>query len=728
MTRPTLSGRLRNAPALAVRLAAFALALAVALVAATFAVDAVERRTHAGIVRALAVEGLADWSSVTVDGLRVELAGTAPDEGARFAALAAAGRVVDAQRLTDTMQVAAGPAVPPPEFSVEILRNDGGVSLIGLVPETTDRAALLSRVADIAGDDRVADFLQRVDHAAPPVWQATLDYTLAALERLPRSKISAAPGVVRITAITDSAAEQRRLETDLARAAPDGVRVFLDISAPRPVIAPFTLRFVAEPGRMRFDACSADTEDARAAILAAAAEAGLTGQIGCRIGLGAPTPRWAEGAVAAVRAAAALGNAAATISDTEVRLVAEATVDQAAFDRAAATLRAALPDAFSLTAILREPVDTTDDGPATLSAILGEGPRLDLAGRVTDDRARTVVTSFAEARFGIGRVFDNLELDPALPEAWTLEALAALESLALLEEGQVSLSPEGVALSGVTGNPAARDEAARILAARLGAEARLDLAVTYEEARDPAAALPSPDQCALRLNTVMAETKLTFEPGSATLDTAGTEVIGRLAEIMRDCGHVPMEVAGHTDSQGREEMNLALSQSRADAVLTALMARRVLTTNLTARGYGESTPIADNGSETGREANRRIEFRVLVADGAAPDAAAVPEEEDGAALVGGAAAEAGRADVTLPELASRPPPPPPPSGRTDDAAVTRAAPADADDDAAGDPVAEADGGDAQEGAAAAASVPADDTGDGETGDGKTGGEAAGASE
>ena len=678
--------RLGTAPALATRLAAFALALILALVAATFAVDAIERRTHAGIVRALAVEGLADWSSVTVDGLRVQLAGTAPDEGARFAALAAAGRVVDAQRLIDTMGVAAGPDVPPPEFSLEILRNDGGVSLIGLLPGATDREDLLARVAEIAGDDRVGDFLQRVDHDAPPVWQATLDYTLAALERLPRSKISAAPGVVRITAITDSAAEQRRLETDLARTAPEGVRVLLDISAPRPVIAPFTLRFVAEPGRMRFDACSADTEDARTAILAAAAEAGLTGQIGCRIGLGAPTPRWSEGAVAAVRAAAALGNAAATISDTEVRLVAEATVEQTAFDRAAADLRAALPDAFSLTAILREPVDGGEDGPATLSATLGEGPRLDLAGRVTDARARSVVTSFAEARFGIGRVFDNLELDETLPEAWTLQAMAALESLALLDEGQVSLSPDGVALSGVTGNPAASEEAARILAARLGAEARIDLAVTYEEARDPAAALPSPDQCALRLNTVMGETKLTFEPGSATLDVAGTEVIGRLAEIMRDCGHVPMEVAGHTDSQGREEMNLALSQSRADAVLTALMARRVLTTNLTARGYGETTPIADNGTEEGREANRRIEFRVLLAEGAAPDAAAAPEEEDGAALDGGGSEEAGGVAVALPELASRPPPPPPASGRTDagsDAAVTRAIGSDSADGGAG---------------------------------------------
>jgi len=71
-----------------------------------------------------------------------------------------------------------------------------------------------------------------------------------------------------------------------------------------------------------------------------------------------------------------------------------------------------------------------------------------------------------------------------------------------------------------------------------------------------------------------------------------------------------MEIGGHTDSQGREEMNLGLSQSRADAVLNGLLARGVLVTNLTARGYGENRPIADNDSEDGRELNRRIEFRL----------------------------------------------------------------------------------------------------------------------
>ena len=71
-----------------------------------------------------------------------------------------------------------------------------------------------------------------------------------------------------------------------------------------------------------------------------------------------------------------------------------------------------------------------------------------------------------------------------------------------------------------------------------------------------------------------------------------------------------LEIAGHTDSQGREEMNLQLSQSRATAVLIELQRRKVLTTNYVAKGYGEVAPIADNETEEGREINRRIEFKL----------------------------------------------------------------------------------------------------------------------
>ncbi len=84
---------------------------------------------------------------------------------------------------------------------------------------------------------------------------------------------------------------------------------------------------------------------------------------------------------------------------------------------------------------------------------------------------------------------------------------------------------------------------------------------------------------------------------------------------------IQLEIQGYTDSQGREEMNLALSQSRAESVLNELRARRVITGSFKAVGYGEENPVADNGTEAGREANRRIEFRLI-----RPDTVDTPEQ------------------------------------------------------------------------------------------------------
>ena len=70
-------------------------------------------------------------------------------------------------------------------------------------------------------------------------------------------------------------------------------------------------------------------------------------------------------------------------------------------------------------------------------------------------------------------------------------------------------------------------------------------------------------------------------------------------------------------------MNQQLSQARATSVLNELRARRVLTSTYAAKGYGETTPIADNKTEEGRELNRRIEFRLI-----RPNPASVPEGEN----------------------------------------------------------------------------------------------------
>jgi OOP family OmpA-OmpF porin len=71
-----------------------------------------------------------------------------------------------------------------------------------------------------------------------------------------------------------------------------------------------------------------------------------------------------------------------------------------------------------------------------------------------------------------------------------------------------------------------------------------------------------------------------------------------------------IEVAGHTDSRGAEAYNQDLSERRANAVATYLRDAGV-TNSVSARGYGESQPVASNDTDEGRQQNRRVVLRVL---------------------------------------------------------------------------------------------------------------------
>ena len=173
------------------------------------------------------------------------------------------------------------------------------------------------------------------------------------------------------------------------------------------------------------------------------------------------------------------------------------------------------------------------------------------------------------------------------------------------------MEPDNLILRGSSGSEETTSELSRLLAQHLGAAASFEIDVTYEASLGAVTGTLSPQQCLQRVTSVQADRKITFDAGSIEINAAAGEILDELAEILRECPDVEFEIGGHTDTQGREEMNLNLSQARADAVLNGLLARRVLTTNLTAEGYGETRPIADNETEEGREANRRIEFMLL---------------------------------------------------------------------------------------------------------------------
>jgi OmpA-OmpF porin, OOP family len=213
-----------------------------------------------------------------------------------------------------------------------------------------------------------------------------------------------------------------------------------------------------------------------------------------------------------------------------------------------------------------------------------------------------------------------------------------LKALAEVDSGKLLVRADLVEVTGVTGSTAARGKITQILSEDLGQGQTFKVNVRYDEALDPVASLPTPEECAADVNGVIARTKITFTPSSAEIATTARPVLDELANILITCPPMPMEIGGHTDSQGSEGGNQALSQARAEAVLLALQGRRVDVSGMTALGYGEAQPIADNGTEDGREANRRIEF---VLKGTAAASWTDPPVEPGTDAAGGAAPAAG---------------------------------------------------------------------------------------
>ncbi len=112
------------------------------------------------------------------------------------------------------------------------------------------------------------------------------------------------------------------------------------------------------------------------------------------------------------------------------------------------------------------------------------------------------------------------------------------------------------------------------------------------------------------VNDVIGLEPIEFEAGSAEITPAGEAQLDRAIEYLLD-NPVDVEIGGHTDSNGGAAANQTLSEERADAVVEYLVGGGIDAGRLTAVGYGESEPVADNATSAGRAQNRRIEFTIL---------------------------------------------------------------------------------------------------------------------
>ena len=104
--------------------------------------------------------------------------------------------------------------------------------------------------------------------------------------------------------------------------------------------------------------------------------------------------------------------------------------------------------------------------------------------------------------------------------------------------------------------------------------------------------------------------RLLFDTGKASLQPASQEQLGNIAAILKAYPKVKIRLGGYTDNTGDAASNVKLSDERANGVMGELAKLGTDAARMSAKGYGEEHPVADNGTEEGRAKNRRISLRV----------------------------------------------------------------------------------------------------------------------
>jgi len=384
------------------------------------------------------------------------------------------------------------------------------------------------------------------------------------------ASVAAVPGVRLVNDETRLVAEAKPFVWSAER---DVVRVTLGGSAPLP----------ATKGRL--------LEAARATL------GGVEVVDQMNLSRGAP-PRFDNAALLLLDQIWKLKDGKITISDTKVSLSGMAR-ELGGRETIAAALKN-LPEGFSIAAneikappyifqAYKDPVAVT----------------LTLTGYVPDNNTHSALVMAAGRKFFNERVVDNIKASLGAPSGFANAVVPALGALSRLSTGTLVVSDREVKLSG----DAFFDAAAAQIRAGLkdfpqGWQFKADISVK------PASAPVDGTVCQQLFSGLLAKGKIRFDSGRATIDPDSAGLLDRLIETALRCPSANIEIAGHTDADGEDGFNQALSEKRAQAVADFLVKAGLPGERFTAIGYGSTQPVATNDTDEGKAQNRRIDFVV----------------------------------------------------------------------------------------------------------------------
>lgn len=251
-----------------------------------------------------------------------------------------------------------------------------------------------------------------------------------------------------------------------------------------------------------------------------------------------------------------------------------------------------------------QPPQAVDNAPKSLGelAFAFDGASgLTITGAVPTERKKERLLSQAQLVFGANRVVDAITVAEGAPlPNWKGKTLDLMAKLATLGPFQLGLKDNQINFSGEVPDAGIKSAWIDWLANFFVDQ---PLAVSADNLTVNASL---PPMNSFDVSTLF-NLAVNFDSGSAEIPADAVATLDQAATILREDGR-NLRIVGHTDSTGDAAANRALSEARAEAIRDFLVAKGVVPSSLNSYGMGQDQPIADNATEAGRAANRRIEF------------------------------------------------------------------------------------------------------------------------
>jgi OOP family OmpA-OmpF porin len=316
---------------------------------------------------------------------------------------------------------------------------------------------------------------------------------------------------------------------------------------------------------------------------------------------------WLGGVKFAMDELARLSSGKVTLGDDRTFSVEGEAVSPEAFAELLDTNGKTLPASLKLAAAdVRPPRVSPYRFVADLAAA-----QVHLTGYAPSQKVREDILDTAQRKFGKVEIVDDLVFASGAPDDFTDAVSAALQAVARLGSGHAEIVDHDVTVSGSAWYPSAADELVSATEEALPKGFKATMNVVTRQEGQPV----SPVRCRDLLQDALQRGRIEFITNKAEIIGDSFGLLDRVAATIARCPDAKIEVAAHTDSAGSSARNRDLTQSRAEAIVDYLVDAGVKRERLSAVGYGETRPVADNGSAEGKAANRRVEFTVELPEG-----------------------------------------------------------------------------------------------------------------